>query len=145
MFTATIRNSAGAAFATGLFTITPGEASCGVRNGSGINPLEFGCVNAPVIGSPWTLDTQANAGTILTFLVLGFDPAPAPFLFLGGEVLIDVTNPALETYTGPGVYNFNIPAVPAYVGFPLFLQGARVDSGGATFVVLNALETILGN
>jgi hypothetical protein len=108
-------------------------------NGNNINNLEFECTNPPVLGASWTLDLTPNGSTLLTFLLLGFAPSP-PVPVFTGELLIDLTG--VETYTGGGIYNFNVPNVGIYQGFPLYLQGARVD--GPNFIVLNAIEARLG-
>ncbi|MGE3171116.1 MAG: hypothetical protein AB7O97_00735 [Planctomycetota bacterium] len=143
LFTATLRNGAGAATDQGVFRVTPGAASCVIRNGNGINTLGFECTTAPVVGGNWQLTTSPNVNTVLTLMVVGVAPfGPVPFL--GGEVLIDPTGAI--TFSGPGTYNLAVPPLPFYQGVPLFLQAVRFDNvGGGQTVIMNAIDAVLGN
>ncbi|MGE3171115.1 MAG: hypothetical protein AB7O97_00730 [Planctomycetota bacterium] len=143
LFTATLRNGLGAAQHQGVFRVTPGAATCVIRNGNGINTLGFECTTAPVLGGNWQLTTSPNPNTILTLMVIGVAPfGPVPFL--GGEVLIDPTG--ATTYSGGGLYNLAVPNVPFYQGVPLFLQAVRFDNvGGGQTVIMNAIDAVLGS
>lgn len=122
----------------------PAAASCAVRNGSGVNPLDCQCNTLPIVGTTWSIRTTPNAGTVFTAVLLAFQPAPAPLPMFGGEVLIDTG--AMFQMPGSGVHTLSVPTGTAWIGFPVFAQGARFDvvSGAVQIVLLNGLDAVFG-
>ncbi|MBM3962181.1 MAG: hypothetical protein FJ306_09825 [Planctomycetes bacterium] len=123
----------------------PASAACAVRNGSGVNPLGFGCLTLPQLGTQWqgTVITQPN--TLLSVMALGYGGFGPPLPLFGGELLLDASSPLL-TFTGMGSHGFAIPPAPGFLGVSLPLQGARLDlvGGAPAIVLLNGLELIVG-
>lgn len=119
------------------------QAACGLRNGSNLNPVECHCLSLPVLGANWNIDTDAGPNTLLTFVMVAFNPAPIPMPLLGGEVLIDTNAISLPGY---GVHNFAVPNSQVWIGLRLFLQGFRYDATGPTMhiALLNAIDATLG-
>jgi len=121
----------------------PWPASCTLRNGSGVNPVACACLDLPVLGATWHIDTAPNANTVLTYVMVAFQPAATPLPFLGGEVLIDL---AALPLAGFGTHAMTIPAGPMWLGFPVCAQGCRFDvvAGRAQLVMLNAIDGSFG-
>ncbi|MBL8753847.1 MAG: hypothetical protein JNK15_11170, partial [Planctomycetes bacterium] len=139
VFTATMKNAAGAAVDQGLFKLVPRSASCTFRNGTGVNPVALSCATLPVLGSTWNLGMTAGPQTLATF-VFASDTAFGPFPLFGGELLI-----------GPGVTEVGtslaLPNAPVFYGYGLSVQGLRLDWNGTDFVLVltNAQDAVLGN
>lgn len=122
----------------------PGSATCALRNGNNVNPLDYTCVTMPVIGSPWTTAYNTNANTLATVLFLGLGgPASGP-PFGGGELLIALA-PAPIPVVGNGNISVPIPPTRTVVGARFATQGARLDNTGSIqLVLLNAQDVVLG-
>ncbi|HEU4419998.1 MAG TPA: hypothetical protein VFT55_13780, partial [Planctomycetota bacterium] len=124
--------------ATDLRGLDPiANASCTLRNGTGINPVACTCVTLPILGTVWSLDVAPGPYTLLTLLFASETQLP-PIPLFGGELLI-----------GPNVIevgtNIALPALPQYVGYQVSMQGVRLDLvGGALAIVFtNAQDAVL--
>jgi hypothetical protein len=120
-------------------------ASATIRNGIGINPVEYTASNLPVIGTTWQCSIPTNANTLATIVVLAPGGPHPGFPYLFGEVLVQLT-PMPILVTGLGPHSFAIPNVASLAGLPAATQGVRVESVGSTqiIVLLNALDLVLG-
>jgi len=120
-------------------------ATCTFRNGTGINPPDFACTTLPILGTNWQSTIATNAGTISTFLAFAPGGPQAGSPFLGGELLVQLV-PAPIPIAGAGTFSIAIPAVNSLSGVHLATQGVRLDNigGSPTFVLLNALDLVLG-
>lgn len=120
-------------------------ASCTIRNGAGINPVDYVCVTTPVIGTNWQCTIGTNANTLTTIVALA-PGGPHPGLpFLNGEILVQLT-PFPILVEGVGFFSFAIPSDNGLIGLPVATQGVRVDSVGPTqaVILLNAIDLVLG-
>jgi hypothetical protein len=121
-------------------------ASALIRNGTGINPVEYTASNLPVVGTTWLCSIVTNANTLATFVALA-PGGPNPGIpFLNGEILVQLSpDPILVPGVG-GAFSFAIPNVASLIGLPAATQGVRVDAVGPTQVIilLNALDLVLG-
>ena len=138
VFTATLKNAAGAAVDQGLFRLVPRSASCTLRNGNNINPVALTCVTPPVLGTTWSLAVTSGPQTLVTGVFLSTAPV-APTPLLGYELL--VAFPVAEMPT-----TFPLPAAMKFLGLEVFLQGLRVDWNGFDYVYVptNAQDVVLG-
>ena len=120
-------------------------ASATIRNGTGINPVEYTASNLPVIGTTWQCSIPTNANTLATIVVLAPGGPHPGFPYLNGEVLVQL-NPMPILVSGLGPHSFAIPNVASLAGLPAATQGVRVESVGPTqiIVLLNALDLVLG-
>ncbi|MEM7200433.1 MAG: LamG domain-containing protein [Planctomycetota bacterium] len=119
------------------------QAACAFRNGSGINPIGFACINAPILGASWMTSIPTTPATVATALGLAATPGAAPLF--GGELLLGpVPPPAL--LPGLGTHAVPVPNDPTLLGGFVTAQGFRVDGPipGASFVLLNAQDLTLG-
>ncbi|HEX5051275.1 MAG TPA: hypothetical protein VFZ65_05850 [Planctomycetota bacterium] len=122
-----------------------GFASCTLRNGTGINPVVCSCATLPVLGTNWDIDVTPDATTVLTFAFAAGSPLPFPVPLFGGEALI--APPVVEIpLTGFGMHSVMLPANPMFIGFPLFVQGLRLNlvPAGLTLELTNAQDAVLG-
>jgi len=118
------------------------NATCALRNGSGVNPLGFDCTTMPVLGATWTSSVERLPQTTSTFL--GLSASLGEVAFAGGEILIGLAPPPLFQ-PGSGTHSVVIPNVSNLLGAALFAQGFRIDGGAApTFTLLNAQDLKLG-
>ncbi|MEM7204993.1 MAG: LamG-like jellyroll fold domain-containing protein [Planctomycetota bacterium] len=120
-------------------------AACAFRNGSGINPTDYSCVNGPVVGHDWMTTIAVTSQTAATFVVLGAAPATLPFGT--GEFLLAPTASLAVLGATPvaGTHTVRIPSRVGLVGGRLSSQGVRLD--GTTLdqlVLLNAQDVTLG-
>ena len=136
-----------ASLGTFLFQRVAAIASTAVRNGSGINPVEFSAASQPVLGASWSssiaVTPAVGSTTLWTAVGLGFASDPGSPLF-GFELFVV---PPLIPILGNGSHAFPIPASPTLAGFPLFAQGVRAEqfgNGQVVFVLTNALDLVLG-
>lgn len=120
-----------------------------LRNGSGVNPLCFKPVTAPMIGGTWTLtvDTSPHPNPSLVILEARAQPLPGQ-LFSFGELLIDLGSPRLfgslvGTSGGVETFNFSIPNNPGFVGLTSHFQAGMAGNGFAQ--VCNAIDVTVGN
>ena len=120
-------------------------ARCLLRNGTGLNPVDFSCTTVPVLGSTWQGVVAGNPNTILTFIAFAPGGLATPSPLFGGELLINTT-PSPAAFAGFGSYSLGIPSGTGWLGTVLTFQGFRVDSVGPsqTFVPLNALDLVIG-
>jgi hypothetical protein len=121
-------------------------AHCTSRNGSGVNPVGFTCTTLPVLGTNWQSQIAVTPNTVSTYIA--FAPGgPNPGLLLPpfGEILVQLS-PSPVLAPGSGSYSVAIPNLPIWLGYPLSTQGVRFDvvGGNPTFVLLNALDLVLG-
>lgn len=113
------------------------NASCTLRNGTGINPVACTCVTLPILGTIWSLDVAPGPTTLMTLLFASETQLP-PIPVFGGELLI-----------GPNVIevgtNIPLPALPQYAGYQISMQGVRLDlvGGALTLVLTNAQDAVL--
>jgi hypothetical protein len=137
----TITNSDPSGISVDNLRLQP-AASCSLRNGTGVNPVQFSCSTLPVLGTTWLLDAAANSSSIWTFALLSFSPS-SPVPMYGGEVLI---SPPAASIPGFGVHALNLPNTAVWNGIPVFLQGFRIDAPGGIpqVVLLNAIDAVLG-
>jgi hypothetical protein len=145
VFTATLRNGAGTVVSTGVFRITPGGATCALRNGTGINPLVCDCTTLPAIGTNWDLTVTPTANTLATLVFATSAPLSVPLPVFGGEALI--LPPVVEIpATGIGTHSVALPNNPAFINARLYLQGLRVDAVGGTLTLelTNAIDAVVG-
>ncbi|MEM7307306.1 MAG: hypothetical protein AAF682_11580 [Planctomycetota bacterium] len=124
------------------------EAACSIRTGVlDLNPYDFTCESAPVIGEVWEarVSTEPTIGTqtLTTFVTTGFGGPTDGVALFGHELLI--LPPYLET-TGYGEHPIPISASPAFLGITLHTQGARLElsGGGIEVVLLNAQDLQVG-
>jgi len=128
--------------------VTSPEASCSFRAGTlGLDPADFDCTSAPVVGSAWTstIATAPLVGTttLSTILALGLGGPVHGSTAFGYEVL------ALPPYVmdvGQGAHQMAIPSSPGLVGLSVTAQGARVELGHGklSLVLTNAQDLLLG-
>lgn len=118
------------------------NATCALRNGSGVNPLGFACTTMPVLGATWTSSVERLPQTTSTFLGLSATLGEIPFG--GGEILIGlVPQPLFQQ--GAGTHSIPIPNVSNLLGAALHAQGFRIDMPAAPrFTMLNAQDLKLG-
>jgi hypothetical protein len=130
-----------------VFRLEPIAASCTFRNGSGVNPPDYACVTAPVLGASWTTTVATNPATSATVVMFALLP-DAGLPFLGGEVLIDFALPPMVVPGGGGMHSVPIPDDVRLLGAKFSSQGLRVESWpggpGPVLVLLNALDLELG-
>ena len=122
-------------------------ASATVRNGSGVNPVNFTSTSLPVLGSPWTseIDTAGHSSFAIGW-IFGFD-APLSGVYLPfGELLVDVTKAKLiddPVLTSGGVSSHSLP-------IPLDLNLAGFTAHTQSFILSgnrrlgNAIDLVLG-
>ncbi|MBL8900314.1 MAG: hypothetical protein JNM84_21965 [Planctomycetes bacterium] len=122
----------------------PPAASCTVRNGNGVNPLDCVCATLPVVGTTWQIGTSPNANTAFTAVLLSLQPASTPLPLLGGELLIDLG--FHFQLPGNGVHTMPVPPDSSWLGFRVVVQGVRLDAVGGPLqvVLLNALDAVVG-
>lgn len=121
------------------------SASCTLRNGTGVNPVVCGCTTLPVLGTVWNVGVTPAANTLATFVFLADMPLPFPVPLFGGEALI--APPAADMpATGPGTHSLALPNNPLFLGFPIFLQGLRLNAVpvGLDLQLTNAQDAIVG-
>ncbi len=120
-------------------------AACLVRNGSNINPTDYSCVTAPVIGSNWQGQIAVIRGTLGTWVAISPGGGHPGIPFLGGEILIQLS-PAPVFVAVPPAFSFPIPPFASGIGQQIATQGIRVDQVGVTptLVLLNAIDLRLG-
>src|SRR5262245_54618776 len=121
-------------------------ARCTSRNGSGVNPVGFTCLTLPVLGTSWQSQIAVTANTVSTYIAFApGGPNPGFLLPPFGEVLVQLS-PSPVLAPGSGSYSVAIPNLPIWLGYPLTTQGVRFDvvAGNPTFVLLNALDLVLG-
>jgi hypothetical protein len=125
------------------------HANAVARNGRGLNRNCFGAAGVPVLGSIWMaeVDTSQHPGAMISY-VLGYDAPLAPGVMTKfGELLVDVVNGREILSMGvisTGVvhpFRMEVPADPALIGFPVYLQAA-ILGGGAE--LCNAIDVVLG-
>ena len=117
-------------------------ASCTVRNGHGINPLDFTCISPPVMGGIWQTAIATPPGTAAT--VVAVAPLPSAGFtnpFGPGELLIGA--PPFFTQVSTGSHAINVPTTPAIAGVQVPTQGFRVTSGLA-IAAMNAIDLVVG-
>lgn len=125
------------------FSIQPAQvAYCDEANGNGINPSVFTCVTPPQLGGSWVLDVAFASNTVLSAAYAStqrMDPLDLGF----GELLIAAPVVSLP---GFGVHVASIPATPTLMGFPLFSQGLRVNTGpaGLALELTNSQVGVIG-
>ncbi len=121
------------------------SARCEFRNGTGVNPTEYRCLNLPVLGTNWQSLVVTNPNTLGAYVAIGLGGAHPGLPFLGGELLIQ-TSPAPVLIPTTGTLSLAIPSGPSWLGVQLATQGMRVDLAGPTsrLVLLNALDLVLG-
>lgn len=144
LFVAQLRDNTGAAVDTGFFRLGPTMASSTLRNGTGLNPLQFADQGPPRLGQTWVGATGAPAGTLSTIVAFAFAPS-APLPFAGGEVLIDLSRTPLQI-PGFGTHPVTIPDEPRFYGARFYAQAFRLEvvGGTPTLVLLNGLDLVLG-
>ena len=142
VFTATLRDGSGATAGTGFFRVTPGAASCAIRNGTGINSLGFDCATLPVLGTTFTT-TIPTTGNVLTAAQVALAPQPMPLPIPGfaGEALIAFSSVRVP---GFGSHDLVLPANNAFTGLTFFMQGFALDSN-TQVVFYNAIDAIVGS
>ncbi len=121
------------------------NASCTVRNGSGLNPVAFQCVSPPVVGGTWRSSITATPNTISSYIAVALG-GPHPGLpFANGEILIQLA-PSPVLVPGTGSFSLAIPNQPGAIGLQVATQGLRIDNVGPTtaLVLLNALDLQFG-
>ncbi len=126
-------------------------ASCAVRNGSGVNPVEFACQNRPVLGTSWqatVAPAPTGQTTVATTIFAGLNGPTSGTLFPFGELLV-LTPLELDTRGGAsaGQHAVAVPALPSLSGVTLFTQAARLQAPAAgpnQLVLLNAIDLVLG-
>ncbi|MEM7203615.1 MAG: hypothetical protein AAF628_25350 [Planctomycetota bacterium] len=121
-------------------------AACAFRNGTGANPADYTCGNAPVLGAQWQGDVATVPTTAGVFLLLGLGGPLPPFPFAGaGELLVAPpiqVLPASAMGGGSATFLLNIPFVTSASGFVLSTQAIRID--GAQLQLVNAQDLVLG-
>ena len=124
--------------------IPPIVAACNLRNGNGINPIDYLCVTTPVLGSPWQSSIATPFGTSATIVALApGGAATGPGNPLGtGELLISLF-PAPILNIGVGNHSMPVPLDPSLAGLTLATQGFRLMST-LTVDALNAQDLFLG-
>ncbi|MEM7203039.1 MAG: hypothetical protein AAF628_22455 [Planctomycetota bacterium] len=135
---------AGSSGATYIAPLPP-LATCVVRNGTGINPIDFACISTPVLGQDWDTSIATTPATSLTAIGLAALPAQFPLPGTSGELLLGLAPPP-TFLVGLGTHSLTIPRNASLVGARLYSQGFRIDAPGgtATLVPLNALDVVLG-
>lgn len=122
-----------------------GSASCSLRNGSGVNPIDFSCRTPPMLGATWTTTYNHGpntTGTVLWACVQAGSGNGLPGI-TQGEVLVSLPTLAF-TLIGTGDISVPLPLDLSLVGFPLTAQGLRVESVGTPVVLLNAQDLVIG-
>jgi hypothetical protein len=138
VFVATLRDGTGTAVDQGLFKLLPEQASCTLRNGTGVNPVACTCATLPILGTTWNIAVSSGPQTFATF-VFASDSAFGPAPLFGGELLI-----------GPSVFeiapSIPLPAAPQFLGAQFAIQGLRLDWTGTEFVLVltNAQDVVVG-
>ena len=120
--------------------LAPARPACVFRNGSGVNPVGYSCVNAPVVGTDWQAAIATVPGTVSTVLLLAGAPAQLPFA--SGEILVRLVPPPV-TSVGLGTHVVPIPLSNEFLGASLATQGLRVDAP-ETLLLLNAQDLTVG-
>jgi hypothetical protein len=122
-----------------------GGAGCHPWNGTNVNPASFSCLTLPVLGETWQGMIWDTPNTLMTAMVYAPAGLAAPQPLLGGEFLLDASQP-LVAFPGTTIYTLPIPAAASWVGTTLAFQGVRLElvGGSPTFVPLNALLLMLG-
>jgi len=116
-------------------------ASCTVRNGHGINPLDFACVTPPVLGGTWRTAIATPAGTVASVIALAPLTSPGiPNPFGPGELL--VAPAPFYLHVALGAHSIPVPPTPSLVGAFVPSQGFRVN-GAFAIEALNALDLVL--
>ncbi|MCB9882975.1 MAG: S8 family serine peptidase [Planctomycetes bacterium] len=121
------------------------NSACVVRNGNGLNPVDFACDTPPVLGTTWVTSYGSHAGTLGTVLAFGLaGPATGPGLGSYEFLIGLIPGPILVSGAGP--IALPIPNDPSFQGAAVHTQGARADQngGGVDIVLLNALDLVLG-
>jgi hypothetical protein len=132
---------------SGSAYLYPPGASCTPRSGIlGLNPADFSCAGAPVMGATWstTVATTPSLGssTLSTFVALGVGGATQGIPVFGHELLI---LPPFLSFAGSGAHDFPVPTDPALAGLSQSWQGGRLEQGSGFFLVLtNALDVVYG-
>lgn len=141
------------AFKVKVVEIQGPRATCSTRNGTGINPLDYQCIDRPILGSMWdsSVFTTPTVGalTAATGVVVGFGGATSGSFSSGFEELV-LPPFSYDIAVGAelGSHAFKIPPVPALAGLRIATQGLRLELS-ATFdpivVLLNAQDLLLGS
>ena len=133
-----------AAFANStLASPATAQSLCSSRNGSGVNPNGFACVNDPVIGTNWntTVDIVTPAAAASAVRVFGGGPlSGVPFGF--GELLC--APPFLVTDFSAGSHSIPIPNLAALVGLTFCTQAVTISSAPVQFQLQNAIDITIG-
>ncbi len=133
--------AAGAAYAFDL----PPYASCTVRNGSDVNPIDFVCRTDPVLGSNWRATIQVapsvGSATFATVIQFGSGPTSGFIHPVSGEPLIF---PPFTFNISLARHRVSLPSDPSLAGTTLYAQGIRLEVAPETVVLLNALDLTLG-
>lgn len=119
-------------------------ARCAFRNGHGINPIGYGCVSSPVLGSVWQTSIAMPPGALASMVAIGLFPELG-LPFDGGEILIGLL-PTPLLLVGTGTHAVTIPNQVALLGTLVPTQDFRLDSSpsGNRLVPLNAQDLVLG-
>ena len=123
-------------------------AKATINNGSGVNPLDFQPLNAPVIGTTWQAQITPTPTTALTVIAYSASPSqPAPFPFGPGELLVPLTPPPFLDISQTGNHSLAVPASTSWVGVALYSQGLRINvvPGLLAIEALNGIDLLIGN
>ncbi len=134
---------AGAAYA---FDLAPLRlASCTIRNGSDINPIDFVCRTDPILGSDWRATIQVTpsvgAATSATVILFGSGPTSGFVHPVSGEPLIF---PPFTSDISLARHRVSLPSDPSLAGTTLYALGIRLEVAPETVVLLNAVDLTLG-
>ena len=132
----------------GPYPFFQATASATVTNGSGVNPLSYQPVSAPVSGTTWTatLDASLHAGAPTLAAVYGVLSPGAPIPTGFGELLLNPFAVTVLSQAAPvagtlATFSVAIPPNPAYLGVEVYTQALAVTS---TLEFANAIELVIG-
>ena len=145
VYTAILRNATFTNQHAALFRAFPTQASCAVRNGTGVNPLACDCTTLPQLGTNWEVSCTPGPNTIFTLMFASSLPLPGPFPLFGGEALVAPTDLRLPA-TGPASHSVLLPPDLIFAGVEFFLQGLRLNLVGGQFELelTNAVDAVVG-
>jgi len=116
----------------------------------GLDPPDYSCTSAPVLGSTWTsaIATTPLMGvsTAATLVVFGMGGPVQGAAVRGFELLVLPPFDPIDPST-TGAHAIPIPSDPALSGLSVATQGVRVEvspAGKPVFVLTNAQDLVLG-
>lgn len=121
--------------------ITP-AAACVVRNGTGVNPVDYSCNAPPVLGGNLDTKIATPPGTVATMVLLASGGNTPPLQSPFGDLLVSFTSPTIQ-WVQLGSHVAPLPNVPALAGIVIASQGFRVLPG-PVIQALNAIDLRLG-